>query len=183
MSRRSGPSLVVAVAWLVAATACSSSAPTTSERALTAAPSDHCATDHGAYDGLRSYLADQAAAAPWIDRVSVCAGGLIEVDQAGMGEGPASAEAIDVCEVAAGYLITRPPPPERADAPNPKEIGVIVADAEGAPVVLGAEDEAAAGDTEAEREQERERERERERDGRSAGEREREPFRCFDPFA
>ncbi len=165
---------------------------------LTATPSAHCASDHGQYDGLRAYLAEEAASEPWVGRVAVCAGGTIEVDVAAGDGADASREAIEVCEVAAGYLITNPPPPERAGAPNPREVGIIVTDTDGSPVALGAEDELSAvrgGDEEAERE-EREREREREREGEQeaaaergdgsgaeAAAREPEPFRCFDPFA
>ncbi len=156
---------------------------------LTATPSSDCAPDHGLYDGLRAHLAEEAAAEDWIDRVAVCAGGTIEVDQADLTEAQARAEALEVCEVAAGYLLTNPPPPERADAPNPKELGVIVADAHGNPLVLGAEEEAPAGegDEAAREEREREeREREAAAEGDAAGrgsEREAEPHRCFAPFA
>ncbi len=159
---------------------------------LTATPSAHCAPDHGEYDGLRAFLAEEGASEPWVERVAVCAGGTIEVDAAPGDGAAASREAIEVCEVAAGYLITNPPPPERAGAPNPREVGIIVTDTDGSPVALGAEDELSAvrgGGGEGERE-EREREREREAaaergddSGTEAVAREPEPFRCFDPFA
>ena len=177
---------------VLAVTGCSSTGEDAAPPALRAAPSPHCASDAGVYDGLRAYLAEHASQEPWIDRVSVCAGGLLEVDQHGMSREAARTEALAVCEAAAGYLITDPPPPERAEAPNPKEIGVIVADAEGAPVVLGAEDEVGvAGEPEAAREREAEREREAAREGEDGDEgaegegtaREPEPFRCFAPFA
>lgn len=189
MRRRSAAASLAVVALLVPV-ACSSSGGGDNEvaGALTATPSSDCAPDQGLYDGLRAHLAEQAADADWIDRVAVCAGGTIEVDQAALTADEAKEEALEVCEIAAGYLLTNPPPPERADAPNPKELGVIVADAHGNPLVLGAEEEAPGGEDEAAREERArdEPEAEAEADGegaRQASEREAEPHRCFAPFA
>lgn len=194
MRRRWGAAAVAVVA--LAAAGCTSSggggeAGGEAAGGLTATPSPDCAPDQGLYDGLRAYLAREAADAAWIDRVAVCAGGTIEVDQGSLDDEASRAEAIEVCEVAAGYLLTNPPPPERADAPNPKELGVIVADAEGNPIVLGAEEEAPAGGDEAEHEAREREEREREEreaaaegeDADRGSEREAEPHRCFAPFA
>src|SRR4051812_23602845 len=72
--------------------------------ALSAPPSPHCADDGGDYDALRAYLSEHAADEPWIDRVLVCAGGTVQVDQTGMGADDAAHESLDVCAVAAGYL-------------------------------------------------------------------------------
>lgn len=184
--RHAAAVLGVVLAAVVAGCSGSGPGPASGDGApgLVAAPSPHCAPDHGAYDGLRSYLAEEAAGEPWIERVAVCAGGTIEVDLREGAGAAASLEAIEVCEVAAGYLITNPPPPERAGAPNPREVGIIVTDTEGEPVALGAEDELSAvqgGDVEREREQAAEGS-EDEAAGESVA-REPEPFRCFDPFA
>lgn len=207
MGRRLAAASVAALAVLLAA-ACSSGgagagAGEGDAAALAATPSTDCPPDDGLYDGLRAYLAEHAADEPWIDRIAVCAGGTIEVEPAG-GEDALVEDALAVCEVAAGYLLTNPPPPERADAPNPRELGVIVADSHGDPVVLGAEDEAAAGRAEADQEEAAREEAAREEAAREearreaeAGdgdavdaapgargrEREAEPHRCFAPFA
>ena len=146
-----------------------------------AAPANpHCAPDAGAYDGLRRHLAEAGDGEAWADRVAVCAGGTVLVDQAGLDAGAADREALAVCDAAAGYLITRPPPPERSGAPNAREVGVIVIDQNGHPVALGAEDEIAAATgagSEAEREAEA-----RSSDPAEGSRREAEPHRCFDPF-
>jgi len=180
---------VACVAVLIALTpACSragSGAASTEDDAtvLDAEPQPNCASDAREYDGLRHYLADVAADEVWINRVRVCAGGTVQVDQTGEPEGEAGREAIAVCSVVAGYLITKPPPAERAGAPNAKEVGLTVTNQDGEPIAVGSGNELASSGGEAEREREGTTRQDGEAVGGDAVAREPEPFVCFDPFA
>lgn len=161
----------------------SGSGSTEDAAVLDAEPQPNCASDARAYDGLRHYLADVAADEAWINRVRVCAGGTVQVDQTGEPEGEAGREAIAVCSVAAGYLITKPPPAERAGAPNAQEVGLIVTNQDGEPIALGSGNELAPSGGDAEREREHATSHDGEATGGDAVAREPEPFVCFDPFA
>ena len=161
----------------------SESGSTEDAAVLDAEPQPNCASDARAYDGLRHYLADVAVDEAWINRVRVCAGGTVQVDQTGEPEGEAGREAIAVCSVVAGYLITKPPPAERAGAPNAQEVGLIVTNQDGEPIAVGSGNELAPRGGDAEREREHATSHDGEAVGGDAVAREPEPFVCFDPFA
>ncbi|HYF45637.1 MAG TPA: hypothetical protein VD926_05455 [Acidimicrobiales bacterium] len=168
MSMGVGRLAALALGLVVSTSACADDPPRINSNPLP----DGCAADFHGYQGLVDHLEAGFGDEPWADRVSVCPGGVIQLDQSGVeGADARRDEALAVCEAAAGYLITEPPPPERGGLPNPREGGVMVVNEESDPIALGAGDEIAAGATP-----------ETEVPGQEEV-REPEPFDCFDPFA
>lgn len=63
-----------------------------------------CAVGFAGYRGLVDHLEAGFSDQPWANRVSVCQGGVLQLDQSDVSDDDREAEALAVCEAAAGYL-------------------------------------------------------------------------------